>query len=84
MDNLRRWEREIKVNNFKKNYKTNNGPDYMKDLKLWSDQIKLDNFIRNCNTNNPPDYIKELQIRNKFLERELNKMNNDFSGLSIV
>lgn len=84
LDNLKRWERKIKVNNFKKNYKTNNGPKYMNDLKLWSDQIKLNNFINNNQTNNPPDYIKDLQARNKFLEEELNKMKINFIGFSIV
>ena len=84
MSNLRRWEREIKVNNLKRNSFTNNGPDYIKNLKLWSDDIKMNNFIINNNTNNPPDYIKNLQLRNQFLENELNKINNDFKGLSIV
>jgi len=84
LNNLRRWERQIKVNNLKRNYQTNNGPEYINDLRLWSDQIKMNNFINNNQTNNPPDYIKNLKLRNKFLEEELDKMNSNFSGLSIV
>ena len=84
MNCLRKWEREIKVSNLKRNGQTNNGPDYINNLKLWSDDIKMNNFIINKNTNNPPDYIKDLQLRNKFLENELDKMNSNFRGLSIV
>ena len=84
LDNLKRWERQIKVDNLKRNYQTNNGPEYINDLRLWSDQIKLNNFINNNQTNNPPDYIKELKMKNQYLEEELNKMNSNFRGLSIV
>lgn len=84
LNNLRRWEREIKVNNLKKNYQTNNGPNYIKKLESWSNKIKIDNFIRNNDTNNPPDSIRELRLRNNYLEKELGKMNSNFSGLSIV
>ena len=69
---------------WKRNSQTNNGPDYFNKLKIWSDKIKIDNFIRNNETNNPPDYIKNLQLRNQYLENEFDKMNNNFSGLSIV
>ena len=84
LDNLKRWERQIKVDNLKRNYQTNNGPEYINDLKLWSDQIKLNNFKNNNQTNNPPDYIKELKMKNQYLEEELDKMNSNFRGLSIV
>ena len=84
MNSLRKWERVMKINNLKRNNQTNNGPDYINDLKLWNDNIKINNFIKNKNTNNPPEYVKDLQLRNHFLENELDKMNSNFSGLSIV
>ncbi len=84
LDDLKKWENKIKVNNLKRNSKTNNGPNYINDLKLWSNKIKMNNFVKNNNTNNPPDSIKKLRLRNQYLENKLDKLECNFNKISII
>ena len=73
--NLRRWENQIKINNYNINKNTNNKPYHIDKLNNWVNEIKLNNFIINNDTNNPPDYVNNLKNENYDLIKRLQKLN---------
>ena len=75
LHNLRKWENQIKKNNYKINKNTNNKPYHIDKLNYWANEIKLNNFIKKNDTNNPPNYVLNLKNENDKLIKRLQKIN---------